>query len=109
MKPEKVVEYSQNGQIIGETWWLNNLRHREDGPAVIQYHKNGQIYYESWRLNDQQYRENGPSFISYYENGQIERESWWLNGKELTKTEFRIRKELKEFDRLLEETLNKIQ
>ena len=78
MKPERKVEYWGNGQIFRECWSLNNQYHREDGPADT----------------------------IYYENGQIEYESWYINNEELTETEIKIKKELKEFDRLLEEAIS---
>ena len=58
-------------------WYLNNQRHREDGPAV-EYCDGG----ESWYVNGKLHCENGPAVIRT--NGVKE---WWLNGKQVTEQE----------------------
>ena len=61
-----------------KSWYHNDKRHREDGPAV-EWVK-GDKY---WFLNDQLHREGGPAIESA--NG----DKWWyLNGKQLTEAEF---------------------
>jgi hypothetical protein len=82
-------------------WYLNDKRHREDGPAVI-YADGGQ----AWWLNDKLHRTDGPAVIladgtqEWYQNGKPHREDgpaviyadgtqeWYLNGKELTESEW---------------------
>ena len=63
----KCVKYI-NGD---KEWFLNDLFHREDGPAVDQVggHK-------EWWLNGQLHRVNGPA--REFPNGS---KQWWLNGK----------------------------
>ena len=92
------VRIYENGNKF---WYLNNKRHREDGPA-IEY-ANGDKH---WYLNDQRHRTDGPAIEwtngnkYWYLNGQLHREDgpaiewtngtklWLLNGKELTEQEF---------------------
>jgi len=35
--------------------YLNNKRHRENGPAYQQWYENGQKWIETWVLNDKEY------------------------------------------------------
>ena len=84
-----------------EEWWLNGLRHREDGPAIES--KNGG---EEWWLNGKRHREDGPAIrniskSSWFCEGLRHREDgppavelrngsckWWLLGNELTQEEY---------------------
>jgi|ERR1700691_2614071 len=79
-------------------YFLNGLRHREDGPSIIR--KNGTIEY---CLNGKRHREDGPAIIrkdgtiKYYLKGKYHREDgpaiiwkdgrkeWFLNNKDMTK------------------------
>ena len=54
-----------------KVWFLNDKRHREDGPAVER--ANGD---KEWWLNGKLHREDGPA--AEWANGDKE---WWLNGK----------------------------
>jgi hypothetical protein len=85
----------------GRSWYLNNMLHREDGPAVER--ADGTNY---WYLNGKRHREDGPAIEwcngtkNWYLNGKLHREDgpaiesasgiklWYLNGKELTDEEF---------------------
>ena len=62
-------------------WFLNGLRHREDGPAVER--SNG---YKAWCLNGKLHREDGPAVT--YSTGE---KYWYLNGEYLTEEEFNER------------------
>ena len=68
---EYTVEVYENGD---KQWWLNNKRHREDGPAIEG--ANGD---KEWWLNNKRHREDGPS----YEGADGGRE-WHLNGRRLS-------------------------
>jgi hypothetical protein len=65
----------KNGLIIdkegNKLWWLNDKRHREDGPAV-EYASGT----KEWYLNGQRHREDGPAIECY--NGT---KKWFVNGK----------------------------
>ena len=82
-------------------WYLNDQRHREDGPAVECADGS-----KHWYLNDQLHREDGPAVEGFsghkqwYLNGQLHREEgpaiewasgakwWYLNGKKISEQEF---------------------
>ena len=72
----------KNGLIIDEygnkSWYLNDLLHREDGPAVE--YVNG---YKCWYLNGKLHREDGPAVewdIEYADDYK----RWYLDDKEYT-------------------------
>ena len=64
-----IVEFS-NGE---KRWFLNDKRHRKDGPAIVG--PNGEKH---WYLNGKRHREDGPAIV--YSNGE---KRWYLNGKEV--------------------------
>ena len=82
-------------------WYLNDERHREDGPAVE--YSDGDKF---WYLNDERHREDGPAGEYYggtkfwYLNGKRHREdgpaiewadgdkSWYLNNVQYTEEDF---------------------
>lgn len=55
-------------------WWVNDMRHRLDGPAVEW--SNGSL---EWWINDLRHRLDGPAIE--WGNGNLE---WWINGKRLS-------------------------
>jgi hypothetical protein len=65
----------KNGKYIGynntEEWFKDDLRHREDGPAIT--FNDGA---EMWYRNDQCHREDGPAMI-----GPDGRKRWILENK----------------------------
>jgi antitoxin component YwqK of YwqJK toxin-antitoxin module len=63
-------------------WYLNDKRHREDGPAVEW--TGG---YKAWYLNGNLHREDGPAVECSDGN-----KSWYINGEKLTEEEFDNRK-----------------
>ena len=74
-----MIEYTVKVYDNGDKhWWLNGLRHREDGPAVefADGHK-------EWYLNGKLHRLDGPAF-STADGYKV----WYLNGKEYTEEEF---------------------
>jgi len=82
------IWYYKNGTIESEDYFLNNKLHREDGPADIWYYGDGTIEREFYYLNNKRHREDGPAYISYYEDGTIRGEYYSLNDKELTEEEW---------------------
>jgi hypothetical protein len=65
----------------GKSWWLNGKLHREDGPAIE--HGNGN---KAWYLNDKLHREDGPAME--YSDGY---KAWFLNDEYLTEEGFNER------------------
>jgi hypothetical protein len=68
---EYTVKVFSNGK---QEWYLNDERHREDGPAIIW--SDGQ---QEWWSNDKRHREDGPAVI--FPDGT---QQWWLNDKPIT-------------------------
>ena len=58
----------------GEYWYLNDMYHREDGPAII-YAYGSQL----WWINNKLHREDGPAVI--HSDGT---KFWWVNDKNIT-------------------------
>ena len=89
-----------------QVWLLNDVPHREDGPALIT--TSGSVY---WFQNGELHREDGPAVMEedgkqeWYQNGQLHREDgpsviysygwkvWYLKG-----VRYPFKKWLKEID-----------
>ena len=74
-KKETIMENTQQPTLsINEDgdkhWWVNDKRHREDGPAVEDI--NGDKF---WYINGKLHRKDGPA-VEYSRGGK----EWWLNG-----------------------------
>jgi len=85
-------------------WYLNDQRHREDGPAVEYadgskvWYINGKLHrddgpaveyadgYKAWYLNDERHREDGPA-VEYADGSK----SWYLNGTKYTEAEWKAK------------------
>ena len=72
----------KNGLIVGSNnvkyWYLNDLLHREDGPAIET--SNGT---KKWYLNGKRHRVDGPAIET--SNGT---KKWFLNGIEYIRVEY---------------------
>jgi hypothetical protein len=68
MKNGLIIEYGD------QCWYKNDLRHREDGPAII-----GSNGTKKWYFEGKLHRTDGPAVI--YSWGS---KYWYLNGKLLT-------------------------
>ena len=64
------MEYIIKIDIIKRDWWLNDKRHREDGPAI-----EWMLGDKDWWLNDKRHREDGPAI-----EGADGYKAWYLNG-----------------------------
>jgi hypothetical protein len=74
---EYKVKVWENGN---KEWYLNDLLHRIDGPAIEW--RNGN---KEWYLYSKLHREDGPAIENF--NGTKE---WWLNGKEYVEKEYNL-------------------
>ena len=72
MKPTVETDKGNN-----KYWYLNDLLHREDGPAV-EYSNGDKL----WYVNDELHREDGPA--AEYADGS---NGWWLRGIQYTHIE----------------------
>ena len=73
-----MIEYTVNVYDNKTEWYLNGLKHREDGPAVEWVSGT-----KSWWSNGVRHREDGPAYESA--DGY---KSWFLNGLEMTEEQF---------------------
>jgi hypothetical protein len=62
----------------GKEWWIDGKLHREDGPAIEWADGN-----KEWYLDGKLHREDGPA-VEWADGHKV----WWVNGNELTETEF---------------------
>jgi len=97
---EYTVKVYENGH---KEWYLNDVLHREDGPAIESADGT-----KSWYLNGERHREDGPAIEwasgdkFWYLNGKLHHEDgpaiewaygtkfWYLNGEEVTEEEHRL-------------------
>jgi hypothetical protein len=77
-----MIEYTVRVKDNGDKfWYLNDKRHREDGPAG-EYADGS----KSWFLNGKWHREDGPA-VEYASGSK----SWYLNGEKVTEEEHKRR------------------
>jgi hypothetical protein len=77
----KKIEYWTNGSKYFEAYYLNDNRHREDGPAYQTWDENGFKQYEEYWLDGKKHREDGPAYQSWNKNGTKQYEIYYINGK----------------------------
>ena len=71
----KLINNRIKKSLEAEEWLVNDLLHREDGPAVIwSFGK------QEWWVKGKRHREDGPAVI--WPNGDQE---WWINHVNITK------------------------
>lgn len=72
---DKDILHRENGPAYeftngrGKFWYLNNKRHRDNGPAIEQ------PSVSEWFVYGKRHREDGPAIVSK------DFKEWWLNGK----------------------------
>jgi antitoxin component YwqK of YwqJK toxin-antitoxin module len=81
-------EYYPNGNIWNEYYYLDGLRHREDGPARICYYMNGNIWHEEYYINGIKHREGGPAYIWHSDKGDLQYESYYILGIQVSKEDW---------------------
>jgi len=103
-------EYHPNKNVKSITYYKNNVKHREDGPAYVEYLKdgktlqferyfingnlhrdsdapawisysNGDLYAEQYYMHGVKHRSGGPAFIQYLDQGEISREDYYRDGQ----------------------------
>jgi antitoxin component YwqK of YwqJK toxin-antitoxin module len=88
MKLKLKEEFYPNGNLRYQAWYLNGIRHNEEGPAYIKYYEDGKVEYQTWYFNGKYHNEEGPARIRYYEDGKVDYQAWYLNDKYLFKKDF---------------------
>ena len=77
------IDYDENGKKKKETYWLNGKLHRVGNPAIIHYYESGKMGICIYLLNNKFHRSNGPAKIQYGINGKILNKHYYLNGIEV--------------------------
>ena len=78
--PAIEVWWGTNNELVYQEYYVENIRHREDGPAII--HPSGtEIYYIDGKL----YNKNGPAIINK-KDGKIIGQQWFISNKDVTKS-----------------------
>jgi len=62
--------------------------HREDGPAYIEYWKSVERIYEAWYINNKRHRIDGPARIYYNPDGTIYKNYYYISGERLSKEQW---------------------
>jgi antitoxin component YwqK of YwqJK toxin-antitoxin module len=73
--------FSSEGELLKESWYINGVHTREDGPASTEWHENGNIHRELWYQNGEISRIDGPATLVYDENGVKIQETWMKDGE----------------------------
>lgn len=64
-----------------EKWFVDDVLHRVNGPAIIKYDSDGVIIYKSYYLNGIRHRTGGPAIINYNNFSKIIQSlQWFSNG-----------------------------
>jgi hypothetical protein len=72
-----------NGNLRSKTYFLEDLLHRLDGPALILYYESGPLQSEHYFLNGSLHRDEGPATIMYSTEGIAVGEEYWYNGSQI--------------------------
>lgn len=75
--------YRKEGTLEREQYYLDNKRHRSDGPAYIIYNEEGFVTAEHWFVKGKCHREDGPAFCRYtiVDGVSIPNiQAWYLDG-----------------------------
>ena len=77
---KKVMKY-ENFVLKSETWFRNDLIHRESKedhlPAYIEYYESGNIAVKKWYKEGKLHRINEPAWLEWYESGEKKAEGWY--------------------------------
>ena len=76
--------WDARGRLVWQSWWVNNVRHRADGPALVELvWKDDIVAYQrvEWWYNGIRWREVGPALIvETSAPTHSRRECWYLDG-----------------------------
>ena len=83
--PTPMLEYriEEEGPVFSELWLLDDVPHREDGPACIMHRKqDGAVAFELWYQNGKLHREGGPAALYYdCESGRVSEVHYFRKGE----------------------------
>lgn len=80
-----MLEYriEEEGPVFSELWLLDDVPHREDGPACVMHRKSdGAVAFELWYDHGQLHREDGPAALYYdCETGRVSEAHYFRKGQ----------------------------
>ncbi len=79
--------WNDAGTLILEIWCQNGRWHRDGGPARQWWNDAGTLILEIWYQNDRWHRDNGPAYQEWNDAGELIYEGWCQNGRKLTTQE----------------------
>lgn len=63
-------------------WYVDGVRHRDDGPAVVKYNLHGDVQREEWFHKGRLHRVDGPAIYEVDESHNIVvLSAWYVDGK----------------------------
>ena len=80
---QSLITWCNNGQMWYTCWFVNNMYHKEDGPAAQEWYSNGQLHKENYYINGKFHREDGPAHTVWFEDGQKKDEIFYLHGEKV--------------------------
>lgn len=80
--PALIQYYDMEGSpLLNESYFVDGISHRTDGPADIMYYPNGNIIEEVYLVDGECHRLGEPASTKYDENGNITYKAYYQNGK----------------------------
>ena len=80
-----MLEYriEEEGPVFSELWLLDDVPHREDGPACIMHRKDdGAVAFELWYEHGKLHREHGPAALYYdCDTGRVSEAHYFRKGE----------------------------
>jgi len=80
-----MLEYriEEEGPVFSELWLLDDVLHREDGPACIMHRKHdGAVAFELWYEHGKLHRDGGPAALYYdFETGRVSEVHYFCKGE----------------------------
>lgn len=74
------LKYFANGSEQTIEYWIDGIRHCDDGPAVAFYNSRGICYFKSYYQNNKTHRIGGPAIVQFYKDGGVCREIYCIDG-----------------------------
>jgi antitoxin component YwqK of YwqJK toxin-antitoxin module len=60
--------------------------------VIREYFDNGQLWHEEYWIDGELHNTNGPAYRYWDKNGKLTHDEYWVNGEQLTKEQFKNRK-----------------
>jgi hypothetical protein len=80
-----MLEYriEEEGPVYTENWLLDDVPHREDGPAIVMRRmRDGAVAFELWYAHGRLHRGHGPAALLYDpDSGRVTQAHYFLDGR----------------------------